>query len=79
MPQPPPSTQVYRRRGRFLKALRSVRRAASLVPAGGRDPALHAAVVRFLHDLEAARARGLPPTVAKVVELELAAMAPGQA
>jgi hypothetical protein len=66
------SLEVYSRRGRFLKALQSIRRAAALVPAGRRDPALHTALVRFLRDLATSRG-GLPATVGRVLELELAA------
>lgn len=63
------SIEVYTRKGRFLKSLQAMKRAAAAVAQG--DPALHRSAVRFLVELQDKRS-SLDPAVEKVVALELA-------
>ena len=62
--------ELYARKGRFLKCVQAVKRAAPLAAPG--DPALHRAIVRFLVSLEGNKG-SIHPAVLQVVELELAA------
>jgi tetratricopeptide (TPR) repeat protein len=63
------AVQLYTRKGRFLKCLQAMKRAAPLAPKG--HPALHRALVRFLVALQDKRA-SLNAAVDKVVSMELA-------
>ena len=63
------SIEVYTRKGRFLKSLQAMKRAAAAAAQG--DPALHRSAVRFLVELQDKRS-SLDPSVEKVVALELA-------
>lgn len=60
--------EVYTRKGRFLKSLQAIKRAAAQGPKD--HPALHRAVVRFLVELHDKRA-ALDPAIEKVLELEM--------
>jgi len=63
------SVEVYARKGRLLKCLQALKRAAAMAPAG--QPTLHRSVVRFLVQLQEKRA-ALDPAVETVLALELA-------
>jgi len=63
------SVEVYARKGRLLKCLQALKRAAAMAPAG--QPALHRSVVRFMGQLQEKRS-SLDPAVEKVLSLELA-------
>mmetsp|Transcript_27403 Transcript_27403/g.56089 ORF Transcript_27403/g.56089 Transcript_27403/m.56089 type:complete len:854 (+) Transcript_27403:193-2754(+) len=60
---------LFMRKGKLLKVLQAAKKAAQILPKG--HHALHRALIRFLVQLEAARAT-LPPAVAQVLSLELA-------
>ena len=59
------AAELALRRGKFLLALRALRKAAAL--AGSSEPAVHRLVVEFLQQ---ARSQELPPAVAQVVDLQ---------